>query len=193
MDGTGQAAVIFCVKTRTTLWLFVFAFGYCRLYFRCTHYKPNVMRNLYASLIFAFAVVSCGNPGGNNTEKTAPEAEAETTENVTPAAPEVEENKRQLRHVVLFKFKETATPEDIKSVEDAFAALPAKISEIKGFEFGTNNSPEGLDKGFTHCFLLTFDSEEDRAIYLPHPDHKKFGEALGPHLEDVLVVDYWTH
>ena len=100
--------------------------------------------------------------------------------------------KKQLRHVVLFKFKESATAADIKGVEEAFAALPAKIKEIRGFEWGTNNSPEGLDKGFTHCFFLSFDSEEDRAIYLPHPDHKAFGDVLGPHLDDVLVIDYWT-
>ena len=98
---------------------------------------------------------------------------------------------KKLRHVVLFKFKDGTSEADIKKVEEAFKALPAKIPEIKDFEWGTNNSPEGLDKGFTHCFFLTFDSEEGRATYLPHPDHKAFGEVLGPFLEDVTVVDYW--
>ena len=65
-------------------------------------------------------------------------------------------------------------------------------SEIKGYEWGLNNSPEGLEKGFTHCFFLSFESEEDRATYLPHPDHKAFGAVLRPHLDDVLVLDYWT-
>ncbi|MFK7924878.1 MAG: Dabb family protein [Bacteroidia bacterium] len=97
-----------------------------------------------------------------------------------------------LRHVVLFSFKAESTPEDVASVEAAFAALPGKIPQIKDYEWGINNSPEGLDKGLTHCFFLTFHSEEDRAIYLPHPDHKAFGAVLGPHLEDVLVIDYWT-
>jgi len=97
-----------------------------------------------------------------------------------------------LRHVVLFKFKAGTSAEDIKKVEAAFKALPSKISQIQGYEWGINNSPEGLEKGFTHCFFLTFGSEEDRAIYLPHPDHKAFGDVLGPHLDDVLVVDYWT-
>ncbi|MDH5400649.1 MAG: Dabb family protein [Cyclobacteriaceae bacterium] len=101
-------------------------------------------------------------------------------------------SKKQLRHVVLFKFKENTSAEDITKVEEAFAALPGKIPEIKGYEWGTNNSPEGLDKGFTHCFFLTFESEEGRAVYLPHPDHKAFGAVLGPHLEDVLVLDYWA-
>ncbi|WP_430682162.1 Dabb family protein [Maribacter halichondriae] len=97
-----------------------------------------------------------------------------------------------LRHVVLFKFKEGTAPEKIKEIEDAFGALPSKISEISGYEWGTNNSPEGLNKGLTHCFFVTFNSEEDRAAYLPHPDHKAFVELLSPHLEVVTVVDYWT-
>jgi len=97
-----------------------------------------------------------------------------------------------LRHVVLFKFKDGTSTEDIKKVEDAFGELPSKISQIKGYEWGLNNSPEGLEKGFTHCFFLTFNNEEDRDAYLPHPDHKAFGDILKPHLEDVLVVDYWT-
>lgn len=97
-----------------------------------------------------------------------------------------------LRHVVIFKFKEGTSQKDIAKVESAFAALPSKISEIVGYEWGLNNSPEGLEKGFTHCFFLTFKSEEDRATYLPHPDHKAFGEVLGPHLDDVLVIDYWA-
>lgn len=97
-----------------------------------------------------------------------------------------------LRHVVLFKFKAGTSPEKVTEIIDAFSALPSKIPEIKGYEWGLNNSPEGLNKGLTHAFLLTFKSEEDRAIYLPHPDHKAFGELLSPHLEDVTVVDYWS-
>ena len=97
-----------------------------------------------------------------------------------------------LRHVVLFKFKPGTSEKDITEVRKAFSALPSKIPQIVSYEWGTNNSPEGLDKGFTHVFFLTFKSEEDRAIYLPHPDHKAFGDVLGPHLDDVLVVDYWS-
>jgi len=102
------------------------------------------------------------------------------------------DRKSELRHVVLFKFKEGTSEKDIKKVEDAFKALPKKIKEIKDFEWGINNSPENHDKGYTHCFLLTFDSEEGRAAYLPHPDHKKFGELVGPLLDDVHVIDYWN-
>ena len=97
-----------------------------------------------------------------------------------------------LRHVVLFKFKDSSSVADIKKVEDAFRALPSKIKEIKSFEWGINNSPEELNQGFTHCFSLSFLSEKDRAIYLPHPAHKAFGVLLQPILDKVLVIDYWT-
>lgn len=104
-----------------------------------------------------------------------------------------EEKKKQLlQHIVLFKFKDDATAEQIKKVEDAFRALPSQIKEIKGFEWGTNNSPENLNQGFTHCFKVSFSSEKDREIYLPHPSHKAFVEILKPVLDKVLVIDYWA-
>lgn len=108
------------------------------------------------------------------------------------SAPENDANVKRLRHVVLFKFKDTSTEQQVQTVVDAFAALPQQIDVIKEFEYGTNNSPEGLDDGLTHCFLVTFDSEKGRDIYLPHPAHKAFVEILRPHLDRVLVVDYWA-
>ncbi len=100
--------------------------------------------------------------------------------------------KRELRHVVLFKFTDASTPEEVKKVEDAFVALKGKISLIKDFEWGKNNSPENLNQGLTHCFLATFHSEKDRDEYLVHPDHQAFVEVLKPHLDKVTVIDYWT-
>ena len=99
---------------------------------------------------------------------------------------------KALRHVVLFKFKDTSGPEDVKKVEEAFAGLADKIKLIKDFEWGTNNSPENLNQGLTHCFFVTFSSEKDRDAYLIHPDHKAFVEIVGPHLDKVTVLDYWT-
>ena len=97
-----------------------------------------------------------------------------------------------LRHVVLLMFKDSSSPADIETVVAAFAGLPAKISGIQGFEWGTDISPEGKSQGLTHCFLLTFASEADRDAYLPHPAHKEFGALVGPHVEKVCVVDYWS-
>lgn len=100
---------------------------------------------------------------------------------------------KTLRHVVLFGFKSTSSAEDVKKVEQAFAGLATKIKLIKDFEWGTNSSPEGLNQGLTHCFLVTFTSDKDRDDYLVHPEHKAFVEVLKPHLDKVTVVDYWSN
>lgn len=105
---------------------------------------------------------------------------------------QTEESPKMLRHVVLFQFKASSSEADVQRVVDAFRALPAQISQIADFEYGVNNSPEGLDGGLTHCFLVTFKSEADRDAYLPHPAHTAFVEVLKPHLEKATVVDYWA-
>ncbi len=102
------------------------------------------------------------------------------------------EQAKMLRHVVMFKFKDGSSPAEVTQVVDAFRALPSKISEVTAFECGTNNSPEGLDNGFTHCFLVTFKSENDRKVYLDHPSHTQFVEVLKPHLDKVQVIDFWA-
>jgi hypothetical protein len=97
-----------------------------------------------------------------------------------------------LRHVVLFGFKASSTPEQIQEVERAFRELPGKIDEIHEFEWGTDVSVENLSQGYSHCFLVTFLSEADRDAYLPHPAHREFVAGLEPHLEKALVFDYWS-
>ncbi len=139
------------------------------------------MKNYGLTLVLMLGILAFG-------FATKDAAKAEKNEIMETAQPQ----DSVLRHVVLFKFKEGTAPEKVQEIVDAFSALPSKIPEIAGYEWGLNNSPEGLNKGLTHGFLLTFKSEADRATYLPHPDHKAFGELLTPHLEDVTVVDYWS-
>ncbi len=97
-----------------------------------------------------------------------------------------------LRHVVLFAFKDGASQSAIDAVVGGFGELPAAIPGIAAYEWGTNVSPEGLNKGFTHCFTLTFMSDADRDAYLVHPAHERFVSTLGSCLERSLVLDYWT-
>lgn len=99
---------------------------------------------------------------------------------------------KQVKHVVVFKYKPSATPEQIEQVTTAFKALKDKIPGVVSFEYGTNNSPEKLNKGFTHVYLLTFTDAAARDAYLPHAEHKKFGELLGKLgvLEEPFVVDF---
>lgn len=97
-----------------------------------------------------------------------------------------------LRHVVLFSFKEKSSKDDIQKVVKGFGELKSKIEAIKDYEWGTDVSSENLADGFTHCFIVTFDSAKGRDSYLPHPAHLAFVKILKPHLEKVLVVDFWV-
>jgi Stress responsive A/B Barrel Domain/FKBP-type peptidyl-prolyl cis-trans isomerase len=97
-----------------------------------------------------------------------------------------------VRHVVIFKYTPEATAAQIQVITDAFRALTTTIPGIVAFEHGVNNSPERLNQGFTHVYMLTFKDAAARDAYLPHPEHKKFGELLGKSgiFVGAFVVDY---
>jgi len=112
------------------------------------------------------------------------------------AAIKVEEMKEEkvLRHMVIFKFKDDASDEQVEKLNNSFNQLQHYIPVIQDFEWGLNDSPEDFHQGFTHCYLLTFKSEEDRDnSYTPHPKHQEFVASLGPFVEKVFVVDYWAN
>ncbi|MEJ7766956.1 MAG: Dabb family protein [Chitinophagaceae bacterium] len=132
---------------------------------------------IYLSTILL--IVTTGNMKAMSQEKKASSTSAKKTTS-TPL----------LRHVVIFKFKDDATPEQIKMVEKSFSALPSKINTIIGYEWGTNISPENLAQGYTHCFLVTFKNAAGRDYYLPHAAHKEFGQKLTPYLDKVMVIDF---
>lgn len=94
------------------------------------------------------------------------------------------------RHVVCFKFKSGTSAEKISEIEEKFVALSDKIDTIEDFEWGTSESVEGLNKDFTHCFVVTFADKAGLEKYIPHEDHQAFVAVLKPHLDDVFVFDY---
>ncbi|MFT5674302.1 MAG: hypothetical protein ACI808_000217 [Paraglaciecola sp.] len=52
------------------------------------------------------------------------------------------------------------------------------------------SSPENINKGFTHCIMMTFADEQGRDNYLPHPEHNALKKLFRPVLEDIIVLDY---
>jgi hypothetical protein len=143
-------------------------------------------RNMLSLAIVAILLGGCINV--HETQRVCDEpSDTSYTETVEVKAPA-----RVLRHVVLFQFKEGTGAEEIRKIENAFNALPSKIDQIYGFEWGTDVSTENLQKGFTHCFLVSFRSEAARDVYAKHPAHQEFGDLLKPVLGDVMVIDYWA-
>jgi hypothetical protein len=101
-------------------------------------------------------------------------------------------NGTKLRHVVLFGFKDGTSEAEVAEIARRFGALAGAIPGITAFEWGANNSPEGIDRGHGHCFVLTFESEAARDAYLPHPEHQEFVAFASQWIERALVVDYWA-
>lgn len=99
---------------------------------------------------------------------------------------------RVLKHVVLLAFKATSSDEEINDLQTSFENLKDEIEGVLSVETGADVSNEGLQDGFTHCFQVTWPDEDARAVFQPHPAHQSFVEKVGPHVEKVVVVDYWT-
>jgi hypothetical protein len=58
------------------------------------------------------------------------------------------------------------------------AALTRSIPGLLDCFAGANSSAEGLAKGFTHGFVMTFRDAASRDAYLPHPEHEKVKQKL---------------
>ncbi len=97
------------------------------------------------------------------------------------------------QHVVFFKFNEDAPKEKIAKIakiEKEFISLKKKIDLIVDLEWGTSESVENLNDGFTHCFFVTFRNKADLEAYIVHPEHKAFVALLKDSLDKVFVFDY---
>jgi hypothetical protein len=98
-----------------------------------------------------------------------------------------------LQHVVLMRFLPAATAEDIANISQHFASLARQIPGILTLSGGPDVSPEGLQHGFTHGWLVQFVDAAARDAYLVHPAHQAFVSMLKPFVDDVLVCDFPAH
>ncbi|GKT90177.1 LOW QUALITY PROTEIN: stress responsive A/B barrel domain-containing protein [Colletotrichum tofieldiae] len=62
---------------------------------------------------------------------------------------------------------------------------------VKSIAGGLDNSPEGIQGGITHVFVVEFESAEDRDYYVhKDPAHLAFIEEAGPAILKARVVDF---
>ena len=95
----------------------------------------------------------------------------------------------RIYHLVLVKF---ATPKAHR-MADLMAALENLRKLMPGFlsiTGGAYSSPEGLNQGYTHGFVMTFADAAARNHYLTHPEHEKLKAAFLPDLEGVVAFDF---
>ncbi|RAL15585.1 Dabb family protein [Aspergillus homomorphus CBS 101889] len=103
-----------------------------------------------------------------------------------------------ITHIVQLQFKDSISPDRVQEVCSHLVSLKDKCLHptsqtpyIRSFRAGKQNSPEGINNGITHVFVMEFESEEDREYYLnKDPEHLSFVKGLGGVLEKVQVVDF---
>jgi hypothetical protein len=95
-----------------------------------------------------------------------------------------------VRHIALLQFKDGVSSDEI---DDCFSQLQGMIGKIPGLltmEHGPYESAEGLNDGFTHGFIMTFDTPASRDAYLPHPEHERVRDIVVARLARVIVFDF---
>jgi len=97
-----------------------------------------------------------------------------------------------LRHMINLKYKNDATELQIQEAVEAFVNLKNEIPEIVDIEWGLNDSTEGHSEGYTHTFTITFNDEHAREIYLFHKAHLDLVSKVGPIIDGVFIMDFWT-
>jgi len=95
-----------------------------------------------------------------------------------------------IRHIVLMKFRSDLAANTVTKAIEKFFALRETTGEMQTMEHGLNSSEEGLDHGYTHCFLINFTDEAALQRYLKHSAHQEFVATIMPMLADGLVVDF---
>jgi hypothetical protein len=98
-----------------------------------------------------------------------------------------------IKHCVLFRFRSDVREEAIDDIMTRFEQLVGTIPGVRKVYAGRNVSPEGLDHGHRHGFVMEIENERLRDAYLIHPEHIAISEDLLPLLdggiEGVTVFD----
>ena len=95
-----------------------------------------------------------------------------------------------VKHIVLFQFREDVTTQQIDDIFRALAELKDLIPGIEEFLSGPYSSPEGMNRDYTHGFVMTFTNAGARDVYLPHPEQERVKGMIIPKLEKVVAFDF---
>jgi len=96
----------------------------------------------------------------------------------------------KVKHIVLLKFKDGTSEEQITKFFDDFLDLSETIPGIDDYVSGANNSPETMNQGFTHGVVMTFADATARDTYVTHAEHERFKAGAMPLIDAVVVFDF---
>ncbi len=96
----------------------------------------------------------------------------------------------KVKHIGLIKFKNETSEEQTTDLFNQMLDLTENVDGIVDYVSGPNTSPEGLNQGFTHGFIMTFTDAGARDAYLTHPEHQQFKDKALPLIESIAVFDF---
>ncbi|XP_057771294.1 stress-response A/B barrel domain-containing protein HS1-like [Salvia miltiorrhiza] len=102
----------------------------------------------------------------------------------------MEESKREVKHIVLAKFKEGLSKEEIEECIKQFANLVDLVPSMKAFKWGKELSIINFHQGFTHVFESIFETTKGVEDYLSDQNHVDYGNFLMPQLDKFLIIDF---
>lgn len=98
-----------------------------------------------------------------------------------------------IRHIVLIRFKEDVSPATIADIFHELAAIKDKLSGVLSITSGKSESPEKIERGYLHGFVVDFVDWVALEAYQNHPDHRRVGgrlvESAVGGLDGILVFD----
>lgn len=98
-----------------------------------------------------------------------------------------------IRHIVLTKFKPETSEETIAGIYNGLSALSEKLAGAGGFTGGRSESPEQIERGYMHGFVIYFDSWDALKNYADNEEHQALGGQLVANaasgIDGILVLD----
>lgn len=93
-----------------------------------------------------------------------------------------------LRHVVLIKWKQGVTSDQIATVAQGFARLREVIPNVIALNAGRDL--QLMPGTFDFAMVADFETSEDWQIYRDHPEHLAFASRFGSWAEQAARVQF---
>ena len=83
-----------------------------------------------------------------------------------------------IRHIVLIHFRREVCEEAIAAIFADLSQIKKKLPGMLSMTSGRSESPEQIERGYMHGFVVDFADWASLAAYQKHADHKRIGGKL---------------
>jgi len=95
-----------------------------------------------------------------------------------------------ISHMIMIKWKEPLTREQLDKVNSGFANMRAEISLIKSMRFGPDLNLG--NNNFHYGMMAEFESTEDFLAYVEHPKHVEFASVLLEYAAEAVRTQFYS-